>query len=111
MEAEHTIELIRDAIESATANAIERFGETYASKHEAWAVLKEEVEEARFEQDTIEDKLDNIWQLIRYNSPVMGITGRDYLIQIKDHAEALACEAVQVAAVCNKYLATLGMKK
>ena len=35
MEAEHTIELIRDAIDSATANAIDRFGKTYASEHEA----------------------------------------------------------------------------
>ena len=74
-------------------------------------MLKEEVEEARFEQDTIEEKLDIIWRLIRCNSSVIDCTGRDYLIQIKDHAEALACEAVQVAAVCNKYIDTLDMAK
>ena len=65
-----------------------KHGAHYASPHEGYAVLKEEVEEAEECIQLLNDKLAEVWKNIKY-------------------VFTLAEEAVQCAAVCERFIATL----
>lgn len=79
-----------------------KYGVHYASPHEGYAVLKEEVEEAEESMQLLKAKLSTIWQHVKidYNNP-------DDICQAQQSAVALAEEAVQCAAVCERFIATL----
>lgn len=87
----------------------EKWGKAYASNHEAYAVLKEEVEEAGEDLDTIKYSLDTFWDLIKVNA------NKDCTEQsikdLKDAAYSMAKESIQVVAVCYKILTTLKKKE
>lgn len=83
-------------IELAAAN--EKYP-AFHSAHEGYAVLLEEVEEARDDIETIIDYLGYAWNNIRYDSNPAG-----NLKTVKARAEQLACEAIQVAAMAQKFL-------
>lgn len=99
MFSETAKEKINLAIIAETQQAIEKYGEKYNSLHEGYAVLKEEVEEARDEQVYIRNGFYKVW-----NGVKVGELKKEDVQQIREHAEQLALEAVQVAAVCNKIL-------
>lgn len=106
MEATKTRNLITEAISAETESAKKNWGSTYHSKHEAWAVLREEVEEAEFETEYVKTLLQKAWDYIRHDE--FTAEGHKQVVQsIKDHALSLALEAVQVAAVAQKYIDTL----
>ena len=70
----------------------------YHSDHEAFAVLVEEVCELGEELDAIRGHMRDQWELIRINeSSLCGPT------DIQVHAVRAACEAIQVAAVCERW--------
>lgn len=92
-----TIELVKQAIQTETDNAKRLHGKTYASSHEAFAVLKEEVEEAQVEMENINNNLEALWQYIKKNTALDGTVER-----IQFFADNLALEACQIAAVCRK---------
>ena len=79
-----------------------KYGAHYASPHEGYAVLKEEVEEAEESIQLLNEKLSKIWQNIRinWNDPTA-------VYEAQQSAVALAEEAVQCAAVCERFIATL----
>ena len=79
-----------------------KYGAHYASPHEGYAVLKEEVEEAEESLQLLKAKLSTIWLHVKidYNNP-------DDICQAQQAAIALAEEAVQCAAVCERYIATV----
>lgn len=86
-------------VEKELASANERFPQ-FHSPHEGWAVIREEVEELLQETDDVEEALNTLWVRVRYNM-------RDnpcFATKIKERAVAAACEAVQVAAMAQKYL-------
>lgn len=97
-----------DAINQAVCyelqNIVKNYGATYNSRHEAYAVLQEEIEEA-FEAYKEMNILGELWQLIRDD------TSKENMIEkveeIKSWADDLACEAVQCAAVCERFIETL----
>lgn len=97
---EMTKKYIQAAISSEKQNAIENYGLTYNSDHEAFAVLKEEVEETRDEQIQVKNGLYKFWNEIKNNKNI----DEKNIAFICEHAEKLALEAVQVAAVCKKIL-------
>lgn len=71
----------------------------FASEHEAWAVMHEELDECRevFELLTRQDGL--LWECVKGNRGYA-----DGLVkEMRVAAEMLACEAVQVAAMAQKY--------
>ena len=105
MEATLTKNFIKAAVAAETDNAKKNWGPTYHSEHEAWAVLKEEVEEAAEEEKTIQDCLGALWNAIRQGQQQE--RQKNSLYYILQHAQALATEAVQIAAVAQKYLDTL----
>ena len=79
-----------------------KHGAHYASPHEGYAVLKEEVEEAEECIQLLNEKLSRVWQNIRinWNDPTT-------VYEAQQSAVALAEEAVQCAAVCERFIATL----
>lgn len=79
-----------------------KYGVHYASPHEGYAVLKEEVEEAEKCIQLLNDKLAEVWKNIRLNWNDSAV-----VYQAQQSAVALAEEAVQCAAVCERFIATL----
>lgn len=68
------------------------------SPHEGWAILKEEVDEADFEMTVVRGNIEELWERVKRN-----FDKNDNLIRdTKEHAIALACEAIQCAAVCRR---------
>lgn len=87
------------------ASANERFS-LFSSNHEGYAVIKEEIEEAIAEQkelcNYINDLLDFTWSGVKMN-----LDNQHFNVLMKsmhDTAVNLACEAVQVAAVAQKFI-------
>lgn len=71
----------------------------FHSAHEGYAVLLEEVDEAKHDLDRIGSHMLFIWKDVMENDSV-SFNART----IKDHAINLAAEAVQVAAMADKLL-------
>ena len=109
MEAEKTKNFIRGAVAAETESAKEKWGETYHSEHEAWAVLNEEAEEANEAFFKIGNILHVLWNFVRKAEKTEDDIRhvRDNLHYLQDHAQELAIEAVQIAAVTQKYLDTM----
>lgn len=92
-------ECILSAIEKEKNAAIEKYS-YFNSNHEFWAVMKEEVEELQEYSTYIASKADLLWTAVRADA----VLNQDTLNIIRQNAINAACEAVQVAAVIDKYL-------
>ncbi len=101
MFSEQSKEFVNAAIEAETASAMEKWGEKYASLHEGYAVLKEEVEEVREENIPLKNNFFDFWEGVKYGN---NQKAKNCIMKVREHAEKMALECVQVAAVCNKIL-------
>ena len=70
----------------------------YHSDHEAFAVLMEEICELGEELDAIRGHMRDQWELIRKNESSLFTVA-----EIELYAVRAACEAIQVAAVCERW--------
>ena len=102
MLAEKAKESINQAIAYELQNIVKNYGPTYNSNHEGYAVLKEEVEEAADALKAVNQNLNVLWKSIRVNF----VTG-ECINQVKKNAVFLAQEAVQVVAVCERFIETV----
>ena len=102
MIAEKASESIEQAVAYELQNIVKNYGAVYASEHEGYAVLLEEVEEAKECLQIAEETLKDLWKFVRRN-----VYEDDTLWKIKQAAINMAQEAVQVAAVCERYEATI----
>lgn len=102
MIAEEATKSIEQAICHELRNIVKKYGPTYASEHEGYAVLLEEVEEACEAANYMQDALKKLWTSIRQNE-----FSNFELSQIYNFAIGLAEEAVQVAAVCERFMETV----
>ena len=93
------IDNVTDLVGEETQRAKETHGEKYASLHEGYGVLAEEVQEATEAMDGFEDDLNRLLRFIRKNAQgeVSQILSFTY-----DDAINAACECIQVAAVARK---------
>lgn len=66
---EETKDLIKEAARIELSNAMESNGARFHSDHEAWAVLREEIEEAEYEHDKVCEHFYKMWDLIKENEP------------------------------------------
>lgn len=92
---------VKVLIDQEYALASGQYGDKHHSPHEAYAVIKEELEEAQDEIEIVEDKLDEFWKAAK----------RDFYYGCKMNADviykramAAACEMIQVAAMAHKAL-------
>lgn len=91
---EDVIKLVEKELKSAN----EKFP-LFQSDHEGYAVIKEEVEEAKEEVVWVKEKLECIWELIRKN--------KDATLEaefLKEFAIKGAIELIQVAAMAQKFI-------
>lgn len=106
-------EIIEQLVKEELARANEKFP-GFNSNHEAYAVLLEEVEELQTEVDVVISKnITKLWDIVKnpskYRIPpdyepsqtLVGIEGLKY------NAIRAAEEAIQVAAMCDKWLMLL----
>lgn len=77
----------------------------FHSDHEGYAVLLEEVEEAKTELKYLEQDLQDAWASIKADNPPY-----KEIEQLKRRAKMLAAEAVQVVAVTDKFFVRKGEK-
>lgn len=107
MIAEKASESIDKAVVYELQNIVKNYGAVYASEHEAYAVLKEEIEEAAEDMEQINRNLAYLWALIKNNHIK---AGGGAIAETIDYAKMLAQEAVQVAAVCERFEETIANK-
>lgn len=93
-----TKKLVAQATLEELKNA-QSFGEFYNSPHEGWAVLKEEVEEARENLAAVENYLQKAWDNIRKNDSEE-LTAN--MLSLNSFSLMLIYEALQVYAVSEK---------
>ena len=93
-----------DAVKSAAFAEYNRasieYGLTNNSRHESYAVIKEEFEEACDEFEQFVGNLETLWRMIKKNRESGNIVER--LERMMKFAENAAAEWIQVAAMCHK---------
>ena len=105
-------ELIQKAIKLELENIKRNYGENYNSAHEGYAVLLEEVEEVEECLHYIRTDIKILWERVRNNFKDLENSDKSAeLLMVVVNAKQLAEEAVQVAAVAEKFVQTMeGMK-
>lgn len=78
-------------------NANEKFP-LFSSPHHGYAVIKEEIEEVMDGMNVMLEVFANAWLGIKKNEPVF-----EQVRAVKEVAKHIAVEAIQVAAMCDKY--------
>jgi hypothetical protein len=94
---EKDIELL---VEKELKSANEKFP-MFASAHEGYAVLLEEVEEAELELVSCKNCLDALWYEVKSNNKDLK---KSATLRLKQLAQNLSCEAIQVAAMAQKFI-------
>ena len=89
---------VRDLVKVELDAANERF-QQFHSQHEGWAVILEELEETKEQLEAVERFLSYAWNRIKDD-----VTAREQIDTVALLAENAACEAIQVAAMCQKFL-------
>lgn len=95
---------IRALVDKELAAANERFPQ-FHSAHEGYAVIQEEADELKEATDKVIGRMVSLWSRVKYgNDP-------ERLLQmISEDAVNAACEAIQVAAMCKKFLEMEGKR-
>jgi len=89
------MELIDQLIESELKEVDEKWT-NYHSHHEAYAVIKEEVEELQWEIERVDSWLGMYWDKVKNPKVKVRLDEKGLLNQVKNHAHNAIKEAVQV---------------
>lgn len=93
---------VEKLVEKELASAKARFPR-FHSPHEGWAVLREEYDKLEEEVHQLDGEINcYLWGSVKRN------TAADNVEAIRMRAIAAACEAIQVAAMAQKYRDMLG---
>lgn len=95
---------VRALVDKELAAANERFPQ-FHSAHEGYAVIQEEVDELKEDMDHVNGRITSLRARVRFNNSCEELVSRIY-----DDAINAACEAIQVAAMCKKFLEMEGKK-
>lgn len=79
----------------------------FHSDHEAYAVIKEEIEEASFEFVSLENYLGNLWHKVVEDEP----NKKRIYDEMKKASIRAIQEAIQVAAMCDKAIASIEWRR
>lgn len=92
-----------EIVKKELALSYEKFP-AFNSTHEGYAVLLEEAEEMQDEVESVRKELAIWWTVVKSNDAGMN----DFILKgIEKHAINAACEAIQVAAMCQKFRKSL----
>ena len=89
---------LRELVKVELAAANERFPQ-FHSQHEGYAVIQEEVDELKEDVNRIDSRINCLRAMVRFNNDCKELVSRIY-----DDAINAAVEAIQVAAMCKKFL-------
>jgi hypothetical protein len=92
---------VEEIINKELEFAINKFGE-FASAHEGYAVILEEVQECQEEMKKFERIFQLVWDHIKYNKVQSG-ENRILLAELEVHSFNLVKEAIQIAAMVKKF--------
>ena len=95
---------VRILVDKELAAANKRFPQ-FHSQHEGYAVIQEEVDELKEDMDRISCRITSLRARVRFNNSCEELVSRIY-----DDAINAACEAIQVAAMCKKFLEMEGKR-
>lgn len=95
---------VRAVVDTEQARAQVEHGHIYASAHEGYGVLAEELYEAENETVHIEATKHWLMATLHADDPAQMI---DVLDELTERATLAACEFIQVAAVAQKMIDTL----
>ena len=73
----------------------------FHSDYEGAAVIFEETEEAESEMRAVNRHFSSTWYLVKQNERIKAYS---YINKLKNSAVNLACEAIQVAAMAQKFI-------
>lgn len=90
---------ITEIMHKEYSRASAAYGAKFVSEFEAYAVIKEEIEESSEELTALTQIFEDFWKEIK-----SGTVCREKLEKMRNHAINLACEASQVAAMMHKTL-------
>lgn len=90
---ENVNELVKQELKLANENF-----PPFNSNHGGYAVLLEEVEEAEQEMCMVKSSLNYVWGSVKTDISIIPVE------DVKNYAVRLACEAIQVAAMCDKFI-------
>lgn len=102
---EKTKSLIEQAATVELDNAVENFGESFVSTHEAYAVLLEEMEEVQDNIKTLTTLKDMLWTAVKTNRSTSHM--QEIVDRMITYATHSVAELLQVEAVLNKTTSTL----
>ena len=95
---------VRALVDKELVAANERFPQ-FHSVHEGYAVIQEEVDELKEDANRIDGRITSLRARVRFNNSCEELVSRIY-----DDAINAACEAIQVAAMCKKFLEMEGKR-
>lgn len=94
---------VEDLIRQELALARKDHGEKFASPHEAYGVIAEELHEAEEEYRMVHEHRQTMLNALRFNSPSLM---DDACVDLRRTALLTACELIQVAAMAEKAMIT-----
>ena len=103
MFAIETENLVEQLIQAEYKNACKNYGEKFNSLHEGYAVLLEEVEEAKEQIENIEVDICDVWRAIKNNASYIV---EDNCKRLLNNIESCISELAQVGAVVRKIRTT-----
>ena len=95
---------VRALVDKELAAANKRFPQ-FHSAHQGYAVIQEEVDELKEDMDRINGRIPSLRARVRFTNSCEELVSRIY-----DDAINAACEAIQVAAMCKKFLEMEGKR-
>ena len=92
---------VEKLVQKELGSANQRFP-LFHSDHEGAAVICEEIQEAEYELECIKDRFQELWRSVKCNMTSEWISKINTVIV--NRAQNLACEAIQVAAMAQKFI-------
>ena len=99
------MDAVRKDVEALVEKELEAANKRFPlfnSAHEGYATLAEEIDELKEKVKDIKGDKKAVWSLVKENE-ANGDKARVYIRSIKIRATLAAVEAIQVAAMCEKY--------